>query len=158
LVEDYETTLALKQAGWRVTSNQQCIAYTDLMPTLAMLLAQRIRWVRGTVDEWRRYGWCKATWLSIASMIAGVTGIGYAGVWIGVSIAGVTAHGTIDPRYLLLAGFWSAYQGWSVRHMGWRFVVFEAALLPEAIFNLVRNYWLFRAVIASFVGHAPAWS
>lgn len=158
LVEDYETTLALKQAGWRVTSNQQCIAYTGLMPTLSMLLAQRTRWVRGTVDEWRRYGWCKATWLSIASMIAGITGIGYAGVWIAVSAAGLSAHGTIDPRYLLLAAFWSAYQGWAVRHMGWRVVVFEAALLPEAAFNLIRNYWLFKAIIASYAGRAPAWS
>lgn len=52
LVEDYETTLALKMLGWRITSNQGCIAYTDLMPTMRMLLAQRIRWVRGTGSPW----------------------------------------------------------------------------------------------------------
>lgn len=159
LVEDYETTLALKGLGWRVTSNQQCVAYTDLMPSMPMLLAQRTRWVRGTVDEWRRYGWCKATWLSMLSMIAGITGAGYAGAWIGVSVAGLAAHGwEPDPRYLLLAGFWSAYQGWSVKHMGWKVIAFEAALLPEAAFNLVRNYWLARAIIASYLGRAPAWS
>lgn len=159
LVEDYETTLALKQRGWRVTSNQQCVAYTDLMPTMGMLLAQRTRWVRGTVDEWRRYGWCRATWLSMLGMIAGVTGIGYAGVWIAISVAGLAAHGWhADPRFLLLAGFWSAYQGWSVKHMGWRVVVFEAVLLPEAVFNLVRNYWLAKAIATSYLGRAPAWS
>jgi len=48
LVEDYETTLALKETGWGVTSNQLCIAYTDLMPTLRELQAQRERWARGT--------------------------------------------------------------------------------------------------------------
>jgi cellulose synthase/poly-beta-1,6-N-acetylglucosamine synthase-like glycosyltransferase len=159
LVEDYETTLALKQAGWRVTANQQCTAYTDLMPTMRTLIAQRTRWVRGTVDEWRRYGWCKATWLSIAGMIAGIAATGYAGAWIGVSIAGVAGHGLhADPRYLLLAAFWSAYQGWSVKHMGWKVVLFEAALLPEAAFNVIRSYWLARAIAASYLGRAPAWS
>ena len=39
------------------------------MPTMRMLLAQRVRWVRGTVDEWRRYGWCRETYLSIMGMI-----------------------------------------------------------------------------------------
>ncbi|HMG62885.1 MAG TPA: glycosyltransferase family 2 protein, partial [Streptosporangiaceae bacterium] len=159
LVEDYETTLALKQAGWRVTSNQQCTAYTDLMPTMTMLLAQRTRWVRGTVDEWRRYGWCEATWLSIAGMIAGIAGTAYAGVWIGVTVAGAAAHGWhANPRYLLLAVFWSLYQGWSVKHMGWKVVLFEMALLPEAAFNVVRNYWLLAAVVKSYAGRAPAWS
>ena len=159
LVEDYETTLALKQRGWRVTSNQQCVAYTDLMPSMRMLLAQRTRWVRGTVDEWRRYGWCRATWLSMAGMIAGITGIGYAGVWIGVSVAGLAAHGwTLDPRYLLLAAFWSAYQGFAVRRMGWRIIALEASLLPEAAFNVVRNFWLAKAILSSYTHRAAAWS
>ena len=159
LVEDYETTLALKQRGWRVTSNQQCIAYTDLMPSMGMLIAQRTRWVRGTVDEWRRYGWCKATWLSMAGMIAGIAGIGYAAVWIGVSVGALAAHGwAADPRYLFLAAFWSAYQGFAVRHMGWRVVLLEAALLPEAAFNVVRNYWLAKAILSSYTHRAAAWS
>ena len=159
LVEDYETTLALKQRGWRVTSNQQCIAYTDLMPSMRMLLAQRVRWVRGTVDEWRRYGWCRATYLSMLNMIAGVFGIGYAAVWMTVSIAGIVAHGgMIDSRYFLLATFWALYQGWSVKDMGWRTVLFEVALLPEVAFNLVRNYWLVKSIFTSYLGRAPKWS
>jgi len=158
LVEDYETTLALKMLGWRITSNQGCIAYTDLMPTMRMLLAQRIRWVRGTVDEWRRYGWCRATRLSIIGMILSVPGIGYAALWGTISARALMRHGAhLDYRYALLAAFWSTYQGFSVRHMGSKVILFEMALIPEMLFNLVRNYWLLRSVLASYLGGTRAW-
>ena len=158
LVEDYETTLALKMLGWRITSNQGCIAYTDLMPTMQMLLAQRIRWVRGTVDEWRRYGWCRATYLSIISMILSVPGIGYAALWGTISARAFMLHGAhLDYRYALLVAFWSIYQGFSVRHMGYKVVLFEMALIPEISFNLARNYWVLRSVVASYVSSTRAW-
>ena len=150
LVEDYETTLALKQLGWKITSNQGCVAYTDLMPTLRTLIDQRTRWVRGTVDEWRRYGWCRATWLSIVGMLVGLLGIAYAGIWLTSSIIGMAAHGGTPVQFLLLATFWSLYQGWQVRHRGWRIILWEIVLLPEAVFNLIRNYWLIRAIAASY--------
>jgi cellulose synthase/poly-beta-1,6-N-acetylglucosamine synthase-like glycosyltransferase len=140
LVEDYETTLALKMRGWRVTSNQACIAYTDLMPTMRMLLAQRTRWARGTVDEWRRYGWCQATWLSILGAILSLPETGYE------ALVGI-----------MLAAVWSAYQGLSVRHLGWKVVLFEMALIPEFIFNLIRTYWFMRSLVASYLGTARAW-
>jgi cellulose synthase/poly-beta-1,6-N-acetylglucosamine synthase-like glycosyltransferase len=159
LVEDYETTLALKMLGWQITSNQGCIAYTDLMPTMRMLLAQRIRWVRGTVDEWRRYGWCRATYLSIIGMLLSVPGIGYTALWATLSLHAFIAHGAhLDYRFLLLAAFWSIYQGYSVRRMGYKIMLFEMALIPEALFNFVRNYWLLRSVLASCIASKRAWT
>ena len=158
LVEDYETTLALKMRGWRVTSNQRCIAYTDLMPTLRMLLAQRIRWSRGTVDEWRRYGWCHATWLSITGVILTLPETGYEAALGTILVRAVMSHGAAaDYRLLPAAAIWAAYQGLAVRHLGWKVVLFEMVLVPEAIFNLVRNYWLIRSVLASYLGGARAW-
>jgi cellulose synthase/poly-beta-1,6-N-acetylglucosamine synthase-like glycosyltransferase len=158
LVEDYETTLALKMLGWRVTSNQGCIAYTDLMPTMRMLVAQRVRWVRGTVDEWRRYGWCRATYLSIIGMILSVPGILYTVLWGTLSARAFISHGAHpDYRYALLAAFWSLYQGLSVRHMGIKVILIEMALIPELLFNLVRNYWVLKSVFASYLGSARAW-
>jgi hypothetical protein len=68
------------------------------------------------------------------------------------------AHGVHpDYRFLLLAAFWSAYQGFSVRHMGYKVVLFEMALIPEMIFNLVRNYWLLRSILASYAASNRAW-
>ena len=158
LVEDYETTLALKQLGWRITGNQWCIAYTDLMPTMKSLIDQRIRWVRGTVDEWRRYGWCKATRLSIIGMILGFAGTLYTVLWLTVSVNSIAGHGKgLDPRYLLLALFWAVYRVWQVRHSGLRIIMWEAALLPEWAFNLVRTYWLVQGITASYLGRAATW-
>ena len=159
LVEDYETTLALKLHGWRITSNQQCVAYTDLMPTLRMLTTQRTRWVRGTIGEWRRYGWCRATWLSMTSMIVGFAGVIYAIAWTATSIVALTVHGgAADPRYLLLAAFWSAYQGITARSLGWRVVLFEVALIPEALFNVIRNYWLIRSILTAYFSRTSDWA
>ncbi len=81
LVEDYETTLALKESGWQVTANQLCIAYTDLMPTLRELIQQRERWSRGTVDTLRRRGWTKYTWHSITTTVLGLFGFAYILGW-----------------------------------------------------------------------------
>lgn len=152
LVEDYETTLALKRLGWRITSNQHCIAWTDLMPTMRMLNAQRYRWISGTIREWRRYGWCGATWMSMLQVMAGFAGIAYSALWAAVSAAVITAHhGAIDPRYLAIAGFWSIYQGWIVRSLGWKVVIFEMLLLPEIAFNMIRNYWLVKSVLSAYL-------
>ena len=126
---------------------------------MRMLLAQRIRWVRGTTDEWRRYGWRRATWQSIVGMLVSVPGIGYAALWGTMSARALLSHGWhLDCRYLLLAAFWSAYQGFSVRNMGWKIVLFEMSLIPEAVFNLVRNYWLVRSILASYLSSARAWT
>jgi cellulose synthase/poly-beta-1,6-N-acetylglucosamine synthase-like glycosyltransferase len=159
LVEDYETTLALKEVGWRVTANQQLIAYTDLMPTVRMLLAQRGRWVRGTVDELRRRGVTRHTWTSIAALALGVAGIAYTVVWLSLSARATVAHGfTYDPRYGLLVAFWAAYQVLTVRHLGWRAVLVEAVVLPELAFTFLRNYWLVTSVARSYLSRASAWS
>jgi cellulose synthase/poly-beta-1,6-N-acetylglucosamine synthase-like glycosyltransferase len=159
LVEDYETTLALKTCGWRVTCNQKCVAYTDLMPTLRMLIAQRVRWLRGTFDEWRRYGWCKATRLSILSTGVCTAGIIYTAVWLSLSIRPLIAQvGRVDHQSLILVFFWSAYQGVSVRHMGWKIVLFEMILVPEIIFSLLRSYWLVKSIFASYRRKKSQWS
>jgi cellulose synthase/poly-beta-1,6-N-acetylglucosamine synthase-like glycosyltransferase len=159
LVEDYETTLALKELGWRVTSNQGCIAYTDLMPTLRMLIAQRTRWVRGTVDEWRRYGWRRSTALSIAGLFAAAAGLVYTAIWAIVSARGVVIHGgQFDYRYLALSVFWSIYQGLAVWRLGRKAILLEMLLLPEVAFNILRYFWLARSIAASYRGSRRAWS
>ncbi|WP_329218191.1 glycosyltransferase family 2 protein [Streptomyces sp. NBC_01485] len=102
LVEDYETTLALKESGWKVTANQLCIAYTDLMPTLRELIQQRERWSRGTVDTLRRRGWTKFTWHTIATMILGCMGFVYIPGWGSGQLLMVAQHGL--PRKPLVVG------------------------------------------------------
>ncbi|MEU6348184.1 hypothetical protein ABZ896_02520 [Streptomyces sp. NPDC047072] len=109
LVEDYETTLALKEAGWKVTANQHCIAYTDL-----------------TVDTLRRRGWTKHTWFSITSMVLGFLGFLYTLAWL-ATWTGVIAHSgfVMDPAWLCLVAFWIVYAAFRTRHLGWKGVLID---------------------------------
>ncbi|MFE7114342.1 glycosyltransferase family 2 protein [Streptomyces sp. NPDC057654] len=159
LVEDYETTLALKESGWKITANQLCIAYTDLMPTLRELIQQRERWSRGTVDTLRRRGWTKFTWHSISTMILGLIGAAYILGW-GSSQLVRTAQRGFDnyPVFLLLMlGFWVVYPALRVRNLGWKAMLVEAVLLPELVYTVVRTYWLVSSIVKSYVTRVSAW-
>ncbi|MBN0048115.1 glycosyltransferase family 2 protein [Streptomyces actuosus] len=158
LVEDYETTLALKESGWKVTANQLCIAYTDLMPTLRELIQQRERWSRGTVDTLRRRGWTKFTWHSITTMIIGLIGFAYIFLWGGRQLAVVAHHGlSHHPLLWALFGFWIVYPALRVRNLGWKAMLVEALLLPELVYTVVRAYWLVSSILKSYVTRVSAW-
>jgi cellulose synthase/poly-beta-1,6-N-acetylglucosamine synthase-like glycosyltransferase len=158
LVEDYETTLALKESGWKVTANQLCIAYTDLMPTLRELVQQRERWGRGTVDTLRQRGWTRFTWLSILTILLGFVGFAYTVGWGMVSMRIVASRGILfDPIWFTLMAFWSVFAGFRVRHLGWKAILVETVLIPELVFAMVRNYWLLSSIVKSYFTRVSAW-
>ncbi|KPH97520.1 hypothetical protein OV450_5813 [Actinobacteria bacterium OV450] len=158
LVEDYETTLALKESGWKVTANQLCIAYTDLMPTLRELIQQRERWSRGTVDTLRRRGWTKFTWHSISTMIMGLVGSAYILGWGSTHLVKAAMHGFAQsPLLLALLSFWVIYPALRVRNLGWKAMLVEAILVPELIFTVVRTYWLVSSLVKSYATRVSAW-
>ncbi|WP_262387341.1 glycosyltransferase family 2 protein [Streptomyces sp. TRM49041] len=158
LVEDYETTLALKESGWKVTANHLCIAYTDLMPTLRELIQQRERWSRGTVDTLRARGWTKFTWHSISIMILGVLAAIYIFGWGLPNIAMSLKHGFAEyPIFLALFAFWIIYPAVQVRALGWKAVLVALLLIPELVFTVVRTYWLFSSIVKSYVTRVSAW-
>ncbi|WHM37272.1 glycosyltransferase family 2 protein [Streptomyces sp. BPTC-684] len=159
LVEDYETTLALKESGWKVTANQLCIAYTDLMPTLRELIQQRERWSRGTVDTLRRRGWTKFTWHSITTLILGILGSAYVLGWGSTHLVMAVKQGFTNMPlvFLLLFAFWIVYPALRVRNLGWKAMLVEAALIPELVFTVVRSYWLVSSIVKSYVTRVSAW-
>ncbi|WP_164836089.1 glycosyltransferase [Actinacidiphila soli] len=158
LVEDYETTLALKESGWKITANQMCVAYTDLMPTLRELVQQRERWMRGTVDTLRQRGWTRHTWYSTLTILMGFVGFAYSIGWGLVSLGLMAQHGYLfDPAWFALIAFWAVYAGFRVRHLGWKAVLVECALFPEVLFSIVRNYWLLSSVAKSYLTRVSAW-
>jgi cellulose synthase/poly-beta-1,6-N-acetylglucosamine synthase-like glycosyltransferase len=66
LAEDCDLTLSLHQAHWRVSQDDEALAYTEAPDHVDALLAQRIRWTFGTLQAIfkhrnmllrRRYGW-----------------------------------------------------------------------------------------------------
>ncbi len=158
LVEDYETTLALKECGWKVTANQLCIAYTDLMPTLRQLLQQRERWTRGTVDALRRRGWTKFTWHAITTTVLGIVGAAYILGWGSTQLAAAFAYGFSQrPIFWLLLGFWVIYPALLVRNLGWKAMLVEALLLPELVYTVVRTYWLVSSILKSYFTRVSTW-
>jgi cellulose synthase/poly-beta-1,6-N-acetylglucosamine synthase-like glycosyltransferase len=157
LVEDYQTTLELKHAGWRVTSNQHCVAHTDLMVTLPSLLRQRRRWVRGTVDELRRRGWNRHTRDSILALSAGSMGTLCMAAWIAFSAWRASRSFDPDWSWALWSGLWPLYQAWAVRSLGWRAVAIELLVIPELCFGVLRTYWLLTSILMSYTTRVQPW-
>lgn len=158
LVEDYETTLALKECGWRVTSNELCIAYTDLMPTLRQLLQQRERWTRGTVDALRRRGWTRFTWHAITTMVLGLFGSAYILGWGSRHLFTTAAHGFVErPIFWVMFSFWVVYPALRVRKLGWKAMLVEALLIPELVYTVVRTYWIVSSILKSYFTRVSAW-
>ncbi len=61
LIEDYELTISLKEAGWKVTIGTKMHSWTDVPLSFSVLWHQRIRWARSHVDTLRQKGWNKVT-------------------------------------------------------------------------------------------------
>jgi poly-beta-1,6 N-acetyl-D-glucosamine synthase len=66
LAEDCDLTLSLHRAGWRITQDDEAIAFTEAPENVDGLLAQRTRWTYGTLQAIykhrdmlfrRRFGW-----------------------------------------------------------------------------------------------------
>jgi cellulose synthase/poly-beta-1,6-N-acetylglucosamine synthase-like glycosyltransferase len=158
LVEDYETTLALKESGWKVTANQLCIAYTDLMPTLRELIQQRERWSRGTVDTLRSRGLTRFTWHSIATMVMGFIGFAYILGFGSAQIIAAASDGfTTAPIFWALFSFWVVYPAVRVTNLGWKAMLVEALLIPELVYTVVRTYWLVSSVTKSYLTRVSTW-
>ena len=158
LVEDYETTLALKESGWKVTANQLCIAYTDLMPTLRELIHQRERWGRGTVDTLRDRGITRFTWHSIATLVLSLLGGAYVLGFGSVQAAMMVRHGFgYEPVFWSLLAFWVVYPALRVHNLGWKAMLVEAMLIPELVYAVVRTYWILASVAKSYMTRVSAW-
>ena len=50
LAEDQDLTIAIQEAGWRVTYDQSAMAWTEAPQTLGQLARQRFRWAYGTIQ------------------------------------------------------------------------------------------------------------
>lgn len=65
ITEDYELTLELKKLGYSISSNSKIKAYTDVPITIKEFWVQRVRWMKGGVDDLINHGFKKHTRLDI---------------------------------------------------------------------------------------------
>jgi len=150
MVEDFEATLQMKVHGWKCTNNYHCVAYTDLMLTLPALMAQRRRWVVGSLNELRRRGWKKETKASILALIYGYASIPLFYWWLWMFVTDVIRGDLhVQTAYILLIV--CSYQGWTLRGMSWKSKLIGFVLFPEQVFNLVRHSWLISSLVTSLL-------
>ena len=159
LVEDYETTLALRDAGWECTTNGHCIAHTQLETTVRGLVRQRRRWVRGTVDELRRRGRPdEHTWASVVQIALGAVALPWVYAWIVYAVVVGLVDGQVAPVWLAFSGAIALWQAWTIRPLGFRSMIVAGLLIPELVYGLVRSYWFFTAIGRSFLGSSRSWN
>jgi len=157
LVEDFEATLEIKKRGWKVTNNFHCVAHTDLMLTTKSLFNQRIRWVRGTIDELRRRGWHKETRASIAVVVLGMICIPLFYLWWAIAILGAISGKEHLLSFAMLP-LMSLYQAITLRKLGWKSSLFGSLLFPDIIFAMMRHTWIIISLVKSYVGRPQKWS
>ncbi len=160
LTEDNEITLALKHLGWGLVSPRECVVHTELMPTVADLHRQRLRWYRGAVENLRSYGWTPVTsryWIQQACLLLCT-----------LTFALFIAITAIDLSLGILrfSPWWSAVSllfvverlvtVWRVRTRRGRFLA--AAIVPEAAYDLLLQATFVRAALHVLRAVPAEWS
>ena len=160
LTEDNELTIALKTLGALMVSPSECRVVTELMPTLATLWRQRLRWQRGALENIGAYGITPATFRYWAQQI----GIGY-------SVIALYAFFLMMLITVLSVDRWIWFPFWAglgvvfvvervvtVWKGGWRARLLAALLLPELLFDVYLNTIYVKGIIDLTLGRQPAWT
>jgi poly-beta-1,6-N-acetyl-D-glucosamine synthase len=145
ITEDYELTLALKTLGFETLSPPECDAVTDVMPTVAALWRQRIRWQRGAFTDLHTYGLNRVTaWYYAAQAMWCFWMLTVVVIALQVSLV-VATTGTFSPSPVWLGTLplFMAHRILSVRRTGTKGMLVAAALIPETAYDFFRyGVWL----------------
>jgi cellulose synthase/poly-beta-1,6-N-acetylglucosamine synthase-like glycosyltransferase/peptidoglycan/xylan/chitin deacetylase (PgdA/CDA1 family) len=56
VAEDADLTIAIRRLGWRITYDEEAIAWTEAPETAGQLIRQRFRWTFGTLQSFWKHG------------------------------------------------------------------------------------------------------
>jgi poly-beta-1,6-N-acetyl-D-glucosamine synthase len=150
--EDMELTFAIKALGYIPLAPNGCRAFTDTMPTLGKLYAQRIRWQHGTLDCIRLYGVRRATLPIVMRVLVMYAASAMGPLYLGF-LAAATVHYhhiPFDWRWALLSVVFMLERSLTVRRDGWAAILTAVVLIPEWCYEQFRGlaYWaaLWRSV------------
>lgn len=159
LTEDNELTLALKTLGALMISPRGCRVVTEVMPTWRALWTQRLRWLRGALENLGSYGLTRQTFRYWSQQV----GIGY----------GVIAFATYAAFMILLVTtthpwvwypFWLGVGGLLVTERvistwsgGWRARLLAALMIPELLYALFLNAVFMTGVLNIALGKRAYW-
>ncbi|HYO40741.1 MAG TPA: glycosyltransferase family 2 protein, partial [Nocardioidaceae bacterium] len=159
LTEDNELTIALKSLGGLMVSPAQCTVVTELMPTLRMLGAQRLRWQRGALENLGAYGLTPQTFRYWAQQV----GIGYGVIALGSYLLLMTIallaldHWVWFPFWIGVGVLFMAERVATVWKGGWRARLLAITLLPELLYAAYLNLVFVRGVLDILLGRQAGW-
>jgi cellulose synthase/poly-beta-1,6-N-acetylglucosamine synthase-like glycosyltransferase len=137
LTEDNELTLALKSLGALMTSPPDCMVETELMPNLAALWRQRLRWERGAMENIATYGITSTT----ARYWSQQLGLAYSvfALWtyfLMIVLQFVSSDIWIwYPFWILMGLVFIAEKVWTVRDADWKAKLLAATLVVELLYD-----------------------
>lgn len=80
-VEDYDLTYEFRRLGWDTKVSYTARAYTEAMPTVKALWAQRMKWQTGTIEDLTRQGVTKLNRREWAVQIQALAMTGFRLLW-----------------------------------------------------------------------------
>lgn len=139
LTEDNELTLCAKELGYRVVSPKDCTVKTAMMPTLASLFKQRLRWQRGALENLIAHGLNTHTApyaIRQALTYLGVLFLPFYLYTLTVALIVQSSLNFFQPLWVFVGVLYIVEQTLAVRKGGWRAVLVSLAILPEIFLNV----------------------
>ncbi|MGV0992932.1 MAG: glycosyltransferase [Mycobacterium sp.] len=142
LTEDNELTICAKELGYRVVSPKDCTVTTAMMPTLASLYRQRLRWQRGALENLIAHGLNRHTAPYAIRQVLTYLGVLFLPFYLWTLTVGLIVQSSLNffqPLWVGVAMMYVFEQTFSVRKGGWRAVLVSLAVLPELFLNVFVN-------------------
>lgn len=159
LTEDNELTIAIKSLGGLITSPNECVVTTEIMPTWRMLWAQRLRWQRGALENLGAYGITPQTFRYWAQQVS----IGY-GVFALFAYLGLMLTMMLAMDYWVWFPFWigigmvfAVERVVTVWRGGWKARLLAVFIFPELIYDCFLNLAFLKGVFEISAGKRATW-
>lgn len=159
LTEDNELTIALKTLGALMTSPNECMVETEIMPTYVALWRQRLRWQRGAMENIATYGITSTT----ARYWSQQLGLAYSvfALWtyfLLIFLQVVSADIWVwYPFWLIMALVFVAEKVWTVRKGGWKGMLLAAFLIPELLYDTYLDIIFVKGVLDMIFHREAKW-
>jgi peptidoglycan-N-acetylglucosamine deacetylase len=168
LAEDCDLTLSLHQARWRVSQDDEALAYTEAPDHADALLAQRIRWTFGTLQAIfkhrnmllrRRYGWLGMAVLPymVISVVVPIVFLPFIAV-MGVLAVQNSGWATVGLYFLLFLALHLLIASVAVILMRERWANLLMVPIYRVVHEPLRAYLLYTSVYLAIRGVKLGWN
>lgn len=162
MLEDYDLTIRLKQAGWRASYSPFMKAWTSVPLTFRSFFRQRLRWMRGGVDILLKNGLNRHTANDILNhtlfLILFLGVVSYIGFNIGAGGWRWRPCLEVLPLILALTGYtWSLCRLRYLDKLEPADVIVRVSLLPELFIAVLLSFCQLRAYYLALFGRPQIW-